>query len=63
MRLPAVTVPAGATAEAATSLFAGAKEWATIRDYQRDMKIDRFVDAIDWGWFFFLTKPIFWVLH
>ena len=22
-----------------------------------------FVDAIDWGWFFFLTKPIFGVLH
>jgi YidC/Oxa1 family membrane protein insertase len=63
MRLPAVTVPPGETAEAATSLFAGAKEWATIRDYQREMHIDRFVDAIDWGWFFFLTKPIFWVLH
>ena len=27
------------------------------------MGIDRFIDAIDWGWFFFLTKPIFWVLH
>ena len=27
------------------------------------MNIDRFVDSIDWGWFFFLTKPIFWVLH
>ena len=24
---------------------------------------DRFLDAIDWGWFFFLTKPIFCVLH
>ena len=22
-----------------------------------------FIDCIDWGWFFFLTKPIFWVLH
>ena len=22
-----------------------------------------FVDSIDWGWFFFLTKPIFWLLH
>src|SRR6056297_1869701 len=25
--------------------------------------IDRFLDSIDWGWFFFLTKPIFAVLH
>jgi YidC/Oxa1 family membrane protein insertase len=25
--------------------------------------VDRFIDSIDWGWFFFLTKPIFAVLH
>ena len=25
--------------------------------------INGFIDAIDWGWFFFLTKPIFFVLH
>jgi YidC/Oxa1 family membrane protein insertase len=25
--------------------------------------IDRFIDSIDWGWFYFLTKPIFWLLH
>ena len=48
---------------AATSLFAGAKEWATIRDYQNEKGVFRFVDSIDWGWFFFLTKPIFRVLH
>jgi YidC/Oxa1 family membrane protein insertase len=63
MRLPDATIAPGATATAATSLFAGAKEWATIRDYQNDKGIDRFVDAIDWGWFFFLTKPIFMALH
>jgi YidC/Oxa1 family membrane protein insertase len=63
MRLPAVSVPDGEVAAATTSIFAGAKEWATIRAYQDDKPIDRFVDAIDWGWFFFLTKPIFWVLH
>jgi YidC/Oxa1 family membrane protein insertase len=62
-RLPVLAVPAGGTVEAQTKLFAGAKEWATIRDYERDLGIDRFIDAIDWGWFFFLTKPIFWVLH
>ncbi len=62
-RLPAVTVPAGGSSEASTYLFAGAKEWATIRAYQDEKHIDRFVDSIDWGWFFFLTKPIFRVLH
>jgi YidC/Oxa1 family membrane protein insertase len=63
MRLPVMNVAPGAVAESSTWLFAGAKEWATIRDYQREKSIDRFIDAIDWGWFFFLTKPIFWVLH
>ena len=63
MRLPPMTVAPGETAEATTWLFAGAKEWATIRAYQDDKGIDRFVDAIDWGWFFFLTKPIFRALH
>ena len=61
-RLPAITVAAGATGTATTKLFAGAKEWETIRDYQ-DAGVDRFLDSIDWGWFFFLTKPIFHVLH
>ncbi|MEO0999349.1 MAG: membrane protein insertase YidC, partial [Pseudomonadota bacterium] len=42
---------------------AGAKEWETIRNYGRDLAIPRFIDSIDWGWFWFLTKPIFYVLH
>ena len=63
MRLPVTAVPPGARAEVSTFLFAGAKEWDTIRDYEREKNIDRFVDAIDWGWFFFLTKPMFMALH
>lgn len=63
IRMPVVTVAAGGRTEVTSLLFAGAKEWATIRDYQQEKGIDRFIDAIDWGWFFFLTKPIFWVLH
>ncbi len=62
-RYPAVTLAPGARSETRTLLFAGAKEWETIRDYQNDLGIDGFLDAIDWGWFFFLTKPIFAVLH
>ena len=62
-RLPTQVVAPGATAEVQTFLFAGAKEWETIRGYQNELGIDRFIDSIDWGWFFFLTKPIFWLLH
>ena len=60
--MPTVTVAAGETATASTQLFAGAKEWATIRAYERG-GIKGFLDSIDWGWFFFFTKPIFAVLH
>ncbi|MBP7242580.1 membrane protein insertase YidC [Amaricoccus sp.] len=63
MRLPVMAVAPGATAEVTTRFFAGAKEWSLLRAYERDLKIDRFVDAIDWGWFWFLTKPIFIALH
>ncbi len=60
--LPTRTVADGQGVSVDSQLFAGAKEWSTIRDYQA-VGVDRFVDSIDWGWFFFLTKPIFWLLH
>ncbi len=60
--LPTRALENGETVTVTTQLFAGAKEWETIRSYQR-AGVDRFIDSIDWGWFFFLTKPIFAVLH
>ncbi|MGL5009286.1 MAG: membrane protein insertase YidC, partial [Paracoccaceae bacterium] len=62
VRQPLLTVAAGTTASASQQLYAGAKEWETIREYQTN-GIAGFIDSIDWGWFFFLTKPIFAVLH
>ena len=62
-RLPVQEVAPGQTGSASLMLFAGAKEWETIKHYESTLKIDRFVDSIDWGWFFFLTKPMFWLLH
>jgi YidC/Oxa1 family membrane protein insertase len=63
VRNPAITVAAGAKATTTTRLFVGAKEWATIRAYENEGGIPGFIDSIDWGWFYFLTKPIFAVLH
>lgn len=57
------TIPAGGSYTAKSQMFAGAKEWATIRAYQNEGGIERFIDSIDWGWFGWLTKPIFWLLH
>jgi YidC/Oxa1 family membrane protein insertase len=60
---PVMTVAPGATISAKSYLFAGAKEWETLRDYERSAGIQKLVESIDWGWFFFFTKPIFWLLH
>lgn len=57
------TVAAGAVVEVSSRLFIGAKEWETIRNYENNEDVTGFVDSIDWGWFFFLTKPIFALLH
>lgn len=60
--MPAQTLAAGATVSIQTGFFAGAKEWEAIKNYENE-GISGFLDSIDWGWFFFLTKPIFAVLH
>jgi len=63
IRLPTQTIAPGAATTATSTLFAGAKEWEAIRHYQDEDGIEQFIDSIDWGWFYFLTKPMFWVLH
>ncbi len=59
---PALTVPAGGSVEVTNRLFAGAKEVGLLDRYASQYKIDRFDLAVDWGWFPFLTKPIFLAL-
>ncbi|MFO1202129.1 MAG: membrane protein insertase YidC [Tabrizicola sp.] len=63
IRQPVQTLAPGAEIKNTIQLFAGAKEWATIKAYDDSGVIPGFIDSIDWGWFFFLTKPIFTVLH
>jgi YidC/Oxa1 family membrane protein insertase len=60
--LDGVTVAAGATGTANARLFAGAKEVATVDGYDKALKLNRFELLIDWGWFYFITKPVFWTL-
>ena len=58
----AQTIAPGATGETSSRFFAGAKEAQLIIDYRDQLNITRFDLAIDWGWFEFLTKPIFFAL-
>ncbi len=53
------TVAPGAKSEVVHRMFAGAKIVNVVDDYRNQGKIARFDLAVDWGWFFFLTKPIF----
>ena len=58
----ATSVAPGATAASTTRLFAGAKEVHLLDRYEHDLKLFRFDKAVDFGWFYFLTKPIFYAL-
>ena len=57
-----VNVPAGNSQETVTKFFAGAKEVNLVVNYRDKLKISRFDLAIDWGWFEWLTKPLFFAL-
>ena len=59
---PAMIVADGANAEAAHRIFAGAKESKEIDDYQARYSIKNFDLMIDWGWFYFITKPLFYAI-
>jgi len=54
-------VAPGTAATVTTRLFGGAKEVATLNAYTDDPKagIAHFDNAIDWGWFRIVEKPIF----
>ena len=58
-----IAIPAGGTAEVTSRLFAGAKEVLQLDGYRDNLGIARFDRSVDFGWFYFLTKPLFYALH
>jgi YidC/Oxa1 family membrane protein insertase len=57
-----VNIAAGATQSLSSHLFAGAKVVRLLDHYESEYKIPSFDKAVDFGWFYFLTKPIFYAL-
>ena len=55
-------LPPGKALTANQHLFAGAKEVSVLDGYERNLGITQFDKAIDWGWFYWFERPIFWVL-
>ncbi len=58
---PRQIAPGGSTS-AVHRLFAGAKEVRVLERYQHELGIIWFDYAVDWGWFYFITRPIFQAL-
>lgn len=57
-----IQVPAHGVAQVKTRLYAGAKDLHVLDFYETSENILHFDKAIDFGWFYFLTKPIFYTL-
>ena len=44
-------------------IFAGAKEVPLIDDYIKRLNVNKLDLSVDFGWFYFLTKPLFYTLN
>ena len=55
-------VAPGATVETVNRLFVGAKEVQVLDRYKEELGVSNFDKAVDFGWFYFLTKPLFYVI-
>lgn len=59
---PVQTVAPGETLEVTNHVFAGAKSVSLLDAYEKTLGVKHFDLAVDFGWFYFITKPIFYVL-
>jgi YidC/Oxa1 family membrane protein insertase len=61
--LGASSIPPGGRSEVEQRIFLGAKEVLTLQGYEKSLNIPKFDMAVDFGWFWFMTKPFFYILH
>ncbi|MDE1159830.1 MAG: membrane protein insertase YidC [Neorhizobium sp.] len=57
-----LTIAPNQTTELKNLVFAGAKEVPLIDQYRDELGIPHFDLVIDWGWFYFITKPMFMLM-
>jgi YidC/Oxa1 family membrane protein insertase len=56
------SIKSGQANSNSAQFFIGAKEVNTIDGYAESAGINKFDLAIDWGWFYFFTKPLFFII-
>ncbi len=57
-----LNIPANKTSSYTYRFFAGAKEIKLLDKYTKKNKINKFDLAVDFGWYYFITKPFFYIL-
>ena len=55
----AITIAPGQSTDLKALVFAGAKQVPLVDGYEKSYSIPQFDLLIDWGWFYFITKPMF----
>jgi len=58
-----LVIPPNETKSVATQLFAGAKKVSIINEYEEQGKVLELSYLIDWGWFHFITRPLYQLIH
>ncbi len=58
----AMAIAPGQSAESATNVFSGAKEIRRLAFYEQSLKVRHFDLAVDFGLYYFMTKPFFYIL-
>ncbi|MBI1326487.1 MAG: membrane protein insertase YidC [Alphaproteobacteria bacterium] len=56
-------IPAGSKTEVTTHLYAGAKEVPIIENYEKALNVGHLDLIVDFGWFYFLTRPFMFLLN
>ena len=57
------TIKPGETLAVKSYVFAGAKEVPLIDNYIKTLNVNKLDLSVDFGWFYFLTKPLFYALN
>ena len=58
-----IVLERGETASVKSNVYIGAKEVDLLDKYSNQLSIEMFDRAVDFGWFYVITKPLFLLLH